>query len=170
MPRYYFRHRWYGYKLKSRHRLKEKVLRLMYIRSLRYKEVSMAKYCYCIDGETFYGNYDSVEKAIEWAKNDLGFEVANRWLKPGDYEIFIGKCVPFVPQITRWDVEDLAEKFSEKAYDYCGAETYMEDISKEQFNDLAEKLNKTFQTWLKENYNTMVWSAEDIEKHVVHIE
>lgn len=130
----------------------------------------MEKYCYSTDGEIFSGNYDSVEKAIEWAKNDLDFEVAHHWLKPGDYEIFVGKCVPFVPQITRWDVEDLAEKISDKAYEYCGSETYMEDISKEQFNDLAEKLNKTFQTWLKENYNTTVWSAEDIEKHVVHIE
>ena len=129
----------------------------------------LAKYCYCIDGETFHGNYDSREEAISKAEDDLIMDIANCFLEPKDYEFETAKCVYYEPKIKLWDVEGFVENISDEAYEYCGTEDYMHDLSKESLKDLTAKLNKTFEEWVKENYKRSVWYADDIEKHVMHM-
>ena len=130
----------------------------------------MEKYCYSTDGETFHGSYDSREKAIEQAEDDLIMDVAECFLRPNqDCQIQTARCFEYEPKITTWAVEKLVEDVSDEVYETCGIDDYMCELSKEQLKDLTEKLNQTFKDWVTVNYNRHVWYADDIQKHVIHI-
>lgn len=102
----------------------------------------MAKYAYSFNNERYYGEFDTIEEALGEAKGDnYGCEDV--------YKVYIGEVVhDYYPRI---DTDHLLEELNYDAYDKCGewAEDYLEDVTKEDFIELDDKLNAVFYEWLK---------------------
>lgn len=129
----------------------------------------MDKFCYSIDdGEFYYGCYNSRIDALEAGKDDLIAGIDDEDLECNEtFTIKTAKCDFFKPQIAEWHVEHVLEEITDEAYDHCGVDDYMDDLSKNDINDLTKKLNEAFQQWLKENYNRECFAIEEIEEHVL---
>ncbi|MCQ2581902.1 MAG: hypothetical protein MJ170_02870 [Alphaproteobacteria bacterium] len=129
----------------------------------------MDKYCYSInDGEYYYGCYDSREDAIENGKDDLTAEIDDIDLAENKtFEILTAKCDFYEPKITKYDVENIIESISDCAFNYCGVDDCMDDLSREDIKSLEETLNEAFQKWLKENYKRRFWGVDDVQEHIL---
>ena len=64
-------------------------------------------------------------------------------------EFYVGQIVDFEPYIWACDV---LEDMQDLAYDFAGdfADGYLEDVTKEEENDLSNRLTKVFDEWMKE--------------------
>lgn len=111
------------------------------------------KWCVSGDGENFDATFDTKEEAIQEGKA-LQYDT-----------IYVGQCVDdFAPHI---DTDDVIERLQEEAYDIGGeyAETYLEDVTKEQKEELEEQLNDVLSTWLaKYKHEVNFYSVDNIEK------
>lgn len=115
------------------------------------------KWCYSLNEEDFTGGLCSKEDAIS-----EGREYAIDDDKPYFY---IGKAISdFTPSI---DIDCIIENIQEDAYQNGGewAEGYLEDITKEQANELDEKLNDVLSNWIdKYNIKANWFTVADIER------
>lgn len=104
----------------------------------------MAKhYCYSLNGQDYDGYFDTKEEAIK-----EGTEYA---VDAEKTIFFIGLAEKtFSPHI---DVDWLIESIQEDAYDHGGeyAEDYLEGVTKEQKQELEEKLNDVFGAWTEKH-------------------
>lgn len=85
-----------------------------------------AHYAYSFDEEHYHGESNSIEAALEEAKEDREFEDA----EPGSViEVHIGRCIPITAEQLLIDADDIIERAQERCYDYAGeiAETYIDD-------------------------------------------
>ncbi len=114
------------------------------------------KYCYSLNGESFYGEYETKEGAVEQGKEEA--------LEEGQNEIFIGICEEYIPSISAWQVID---SIQEDAYDKLGefSQGYLDDVSNEHREELQDKLNQVLSKWIEEhNYIPDFWSVKNVEK------
>ena len=101
---------------------------------------------YSYDNERYWGRFESEEEALKEAVDGLD----DGKVDP-DTKIYIGELVcDYVPRI---DTDKLLEDLNYDAYDKCGecAEDYLEDVIREDFLELDEKLNKVFAEWLEKH-------------------
>ncbi|WP_407270017.1 hypothetical protein [Radiobacillus sp. PE A8.2] len=101
--------------------------------------------------------FDTKEEAIAYGKLEFegiyeeenGEEFNSELYKK---EFFVGKIERFVPSVC---VDSVVERIAENAYDEVGdvAESYLERISKEEYNSLEERLNQALNEWLDKTKN-----------------
>jgi hypothetical protein len=122
------------------------------------EEVMKEKWIYS-KREDLYWEYseefDTKEKAIESAKDDEEI----------DGYVFVGKKIPVKAQDIDVDnlLENVAINTTDGFDDY--ADGFLENVSKEHFDELEEKLNNVFFEWMnKHNYNPDWFKVVDIEE------
>ncbi len=117
------------------------------------------KYCYSLNQEEFYGDFDTKEAAIEQGKEEA--------LEEGQHEFFIGVCEEYTPSVSAWQV---IESIQEDAYDKHGeySQAYLDDVSNEHKEELQDKLNEVLSKWIEEhNYIPDFWGVKDVEKRTI---
>lgn len=107
------------------------------------------KVSYSYDGKYYRGTFDNTAEALEEAMNDI----KNMREKPT--KIFVGQCDIFRPSISSYDAIDAVQC---QAADECGeyGEDYLDEVTREQREDLEERMNKAFQEWI-DKYNLYPW-------------
>jgi len=97
------------------------------------------------DAEIYTNSADTIEECIAEANKDKYM---------GADAIYIGELEEYVPYIFGSDLIDMV---AEAAYNECGecAETWLENIEKEESKDLEEKLNEVFSKWMADHSRTV---------------
>lgn len=99
--------------------------------------------------------FNTIDEAIKCAKADDEIE---------DY-VFVGKKTP--ARICDIDVDSLLENIAENTTDGFDeyADGFLENVTKEHFDELEEKLNNVFLEWVnKYNYNPTWFEVIDIKE------
>lgn len=105
------------------------------------------QYSYSLDGEQYYGIFDSVEEALEEARAE-----ATEYPAGEIDSIYIGEVCSFEPGV---DAFSVIESIQNDAYDEAGelAYDYLEDISDENLSKLQDMLTEVFKKWARETHN-----------------
>ena len=107
-------------------------------------------YAFSFNGEHYNNEtFASREKALKYVKKNWKNYVDVKDLLDGDLTIYIGEANYYKENI---DVEDIITRMQEEAWDNVGerAETFLDDISKEQKGILERRLNKIWNNFKKE--------------------
>ncbi len=108
------------------------------------------KYCYSLNEENYYGQYDSVEEAISSAIEDLADE-DHDYSEGENREIFIGvaePCSELLRRLQHWRLADLViEHLEDVLCDEIAADDHIitppaPDVMKELGNDIMELVLK----------------------------
>ena len=120
-------------------------------------EMKMSKWGYSLNGEDYFGLYDSKEEAIKEGETE-----AREYEKDS---FFVARAITFQPHIY---AEDVIEEIQQNAYDNGGeyAETYLDDVQRKHRDELEEKLNEVLSNWMnKYGYTPNFYSVEDVETY-----
>ena len=104
----------------------------------------MKKYTYSFDGEFFYDEFDSIDEAIDQAKEDYDEEEPLK-------EVYVGEAVPFVAHIF---ADDVIEQIISNAYNEVNGECvgdYLNDVPEAAVNELEKDLNEVYEKWEKKH-------------------
>ena len=115
------------------------------------------KYAYSFDEDNFYGEFDSIEKALDAARKD---NCDNE-----DY-VFVGIIGEYAPFIDGDSViEDLQERALEES-DY--AEGYLDDVAQDAIDEFNTKLNDVLFEWLKKwNLKPNFYPIENVKRYAL---
>lgn len=104
------------------------------------------KYAYSFNGEEYEGPFNSYEEALENAKDAN----ADEWEDDRWEYVYIGECTTYEPNV---NVNSVIEAIQDDAYDKVGDYSvgYLDDVTEEQENELAEKLTEVFRLWAQSN-------------------
>lgn len=113
--------------------------------------------------------FDTREEAIKYGKKNFDelYEEENGETFDTDnfYKAFyVGQIKRYVPSIC---TDSVIERMVDTAYDEVGevAETFLESISKQEFNFLDERLNEVLMTWLDETDNhPLFWQIINVKE------
>lgn len=116
--------------------------------------------------------FDSKEEAIAYGKENFEeiYEEENgEKFNSETYNkvFYVGKIDRYVPSV---DVDRVIENITENAYDEVGefAEDYLDNVSKEEYGFLEEKMNEVLHKWLDETKNhPTFWKIVGVEKVIV---
>lgn len=103
------------------------------------------------------GICDSKEEAIELAKDEA--------IENNKYSFRVGKVEKAFDYGI--DVDVIIEDIQNSTYDECGevAENYLEDVTKEDKEELSDKLDKVFREWQEQhNYKPNFYTISDEEE------
>ena len=99
--------------------------------------------------------YDTAAEALEDARNEIEYMIESR--KKGykvvlPERVFIGECELYRPSLLSCGY-DVIEAVQTDAYDEGGeyAENYLDDVTKEQREELEEQLDVVFNAWLEKH-------------------
>lgn len=102
----------------------------------------MKKYTYSFDGEFFYDEFDSIDEAIDQAKEDYDEEEPLK-------EVYVGEAVPFVAHIFADDViEQIISNACNEVNSECVGD-YLNDVPKDSIKELENGLNEVYEKWEK---------------------
>ena len=114
-------------------------------------KVDKTKYCWSSDGEHYNGSFDTEQETIEDAKETVN-DVCE--------EIYVGTCKE---PILSWNSneEKIIESIYDNLYDECGEASESFEITREQELELANRIDKCVEQWIKDmkikpNYWTVV--------------
>lgn len=106
-----------------------------------------------MDGENYSAMYDTAAEALEDARNEIEYMIESR--KKGykvvlPERVFVGECELYRPSLLSCGY-DVIEAVQADAYDEGGeyAENYLDDVTKEQREELEEQLDVVFNAWLE---------------------
>ena len=103
-------------------------------------KVDKTKYCWSSDGEFYYGKCDNEQEAIKEAKASLDDTYD---------EIYIGTCE--TPTLSWYSNEErIIESIYENLYEECGEVSESFDITTEQELELAKRIDKCVERWIKD--------------------
>ena len=126
------------------------------------------EYAWSLDGENYdHGIFDTIEEAIEEAK-------FHNWDADDEDRVkyaFIAEVENTEFKGWKVDSDDTIEKMQQNAYDeHENAESWLEDITKEQTAELTDKINEVIQNWLVKHalqffyYDLVNTKKYDLEK------
>ena len=121
----------------------------------------MLEYVYSLDNEFYHscGNLKKPEKIFELAKKEHNIK---DYLDDNILVIYYGKKEEFEPYLYGDDIIDLLK---EQAYSELDDENYLDDIKKEEKDELKEKLNQVLKSFLKKkNIKPNKFLVKDITK------
>lgn len=103
-------------------------------------KVDKARYCWSSDGEYYNGSFDTEQEAIEDAKETVN-DVCE--------EVYVGTCEK--PALS-WNSnkEEIVESIYESLYDQCGEVSESFEITREQELELANRIDKCVERWIKD--------------------
>ena len=114
-------------------------------------KVDKTRYCWSSDGEYYNGSFDTEQEAIEDAKETVN-DVCE--------EIYVGTCEE---PILSWNSneEEIIESIYDNLYEECGEASKSFEITIEQELELANRIDKCVEQWIKDmkikpNYWTVV--------------
>lgn len=117
------------------------------------KKYTRNKVAYSMDGENYSAMYDTAAEALEDARNEIEYMIESR--KKGykvilPERVFVGECELYRPSLLSCGY-DVIESVQADAYDEGGeyAENYLDDVTKEQREELEEQLDVVFNAWLE---------------------
>lgn len=120
---------------------------------------------WCVSGtdETFNGaDYETREEAIACAPEELADEV-----EPGG-TFYTGRAAAIDP--VRFSADLVLDSLREAAYDDCGeaSESFLEDVTREQEQDLERRLHAATWAWLREHgLEPRCFTVVEIERHTM---
>lgn len=128
------------------------------------------RYAFSYDGEYWYDEgHFTREEALEYAKKHWREHNCEFELTDGYLDIYIGEAEYYKDGIF---VDYIIEQQQEEAYNECGecAETYLDDITKEEKAILEERLNKVWNEFKKEfNHEATFYTVANEEKYEFNI-
>lgn len=105
------------------------------------------------DAGNYSAMYDTAAEALEDARNEIEYMIESR--KKGykvilPERVFVGECELYRPSLLSCGY-DVIESVQADAYDEGGeyAENYLDDVTKEQREELEEQLDVVFNAWLE---------------------
>lgn len=107
------------------------------------------KFAYSLDGEMYFGEYDSVDEALKEASFDgWDKECPTIWVAEcyRDYKPSVSAC---------WFLEDLQEDGYEDGGEW--AESWLWGVTKEEQEDLQKSLDEVVDAWLKKYHYEPTW-------------
>lgn len=119
-------------------------------------------YSYSTDEEAFRGEFSTREEALSEGADGLT-----------GITVWTGKCVPVNIKKYLPDACEILERMAESAYEDAGdvAESWIDDVSKEQRNELTDAISAVITSWLdKHKYQPNFWNVEDVVKHDIPAE
>ena len=120
--------------------------------------MSKIKYCFSTDGEEFGGEFDTVEEALEEARQPY---------QDAGPVVYVGENEPFKPSI---DGTEIIESIQQQADDAVGesAEIYLENVQLGDIEKLGDMLTDTFNKWAKETGNEPnIFTAVNVKGYVL---
>lgn len=122
------------------------------------------EYAWSLDGEDYnHGIFDTIEEAIEEAK-------LHNWDADDEDRVkyaFISEVENTEYEGWKIDSDDIIQEMWKNAYDENeNAESWLEDITKEQTAELTDKINETIQNWLiKHSLSFFYYELTNIKKY-----
>lgn len=104
-------------------------------------KVDKTKYCWSYDGECYEGLFDTEKEAIEDAKGSF--------MSEREDAVYIGICeTPILSWVTH--EEEIVESIYEDLYEQCGEASENFEITREQELELANRIDKCVEQWIKD--------------------
>ena len=128
------------------------------------------RYVFSYDGEYWYDEtHFTSEQALEYAKKHWREHNHEFDLIDGYLDIHIGEAEYYKDSL---DADDIIKRQQEIAWDNSGeyAETYLDDITKEEKAILSERLNKVWYEFIKEfNHEANFYTVANEKKYEFNI-
>ena len=115
------------------------------------------KYVYSIDGEYYEGLFDSIDDALNEAKQSEQFKQYLEKYRVGAIQVDVAECVPGkAPNV---NADYVIEQVGDDAYSEGGEVTdnYLTGIKSEHMTELEEMLSETFNKWAAEHQYLPNW-------------
>lgn len=105
------------------------------------------KFSYSFDEERYGFLYDSIEEALKDAIAEI--EALRKYNVDIPEKIFVGECQIYEPTLLD-SGDDIIEMIKLQASDAGGewGDYYLDDVTKEQVEELEKNLNDVFQKWI----------------------
>ena len=122
------------------------------------------KYVYSLsddDFDTSSGEYDTLEEALNAARR---WEDEEYLVSSKHTEVYIGVMgEDWQPEING---EGIIDMLRENAYEDCGAEDYLDNITNDQVNDLTKELTAAFNRWAQKYGHTADFApVENVQEY-----
>lgn len=103
-------------------------------------KVDKTRYCWSVDGEYYTGDFNTEQEAIEDAKECVGDTCE---------EVYIGTCEKTV---LSWNSneEEIIESMYDNLYEECGEASENFNVTREQELELANRIDKCVEQWIKD--------------------
>lgn len=107
---------------------------------------------------------ETIEECLVEVKQQL--ENEGYYTNEAPTEVYIGECVPYIPEV---DVEDVLDDIKEQAYEFTELAEDWEcyNIKKaDELEELKKSLSNVVNEWLKKyGYDPHFWNVEKIKKY-----
>ena len=121
-------------------------------------KVDKTRYCWSSDGEHYNGSFDTEQETIEDAKETVN-DVCE--------EIYVGTCKE---PVLSWNSneEKIIESIYDNLYDECGEASESFEITREQELELANRIDKCVEQWIKDmKIKPNCWTV--VNEHLVSL-
>lgn len=121
-------------------------------------KVDKARYCWSSDGEYYNGSFDTEQEAIEDAKETVN-DVCE--------EVYVGICES---PVLSWNSneEEIIESMYDNLYEECGEVSEIFEITREQELELANRIDKCVEQWIKDmKIKPNCWTV--VNEHLVKL-
>ena len=120
--------------------------------------MNKTRYCWSSDGEYYNGSFDTEQETIEDAKETVN-DVCE--------EIYVGTCKE---PVLSWNSneEKIIESIYDNLYDECGEASESFEITREQELELANRIDKCVEQWIKDmKIKPNCWTV--VNEHLVNL-
>lgn len=121
-------------------------------------KVDKPRYCWSYDGERYIGDYKTEQEAIEDAKECV---------EDTCEKVYVGTCE--VPNLYWCDIaEDIIQSIYDNLYEECGEVSESFEITREQEQELANRIDKCVEQWIKDmKIKPNCWTV--VNEHLVKL-
>lgn len=119
-------------------------------------KVDKTRYCWSSDGEYYNGSFNTEQEAIKDAKETVN-DVCE--------EIYVGTCEE---PVLSWNSNEIIESMYDNLYEECGEVSESFEITREQELELANRIDKCVERWIKDmKIKPNCWTV--INEHLVKL-
>ncbi|MGM9519766.1 MAG: hypothetical protein ACI3WS_03725 [Phascolarctobacterium sp.] len=117
------------------------------------------KFSYSFDGERYEGWFDSIEEALNEAREEV------KDYPEGAEDVYIGRVYEYEPYVDAVRVIELVQYDAMVEADDA-ARFYLDNVKKEDWQKLEEMLTETFNKWAAETGNEPnFFTVEDVQEY-----